>query len=394
MRRASFLVTAALAGAATSSAARGAQCPRYEVHAIIENTFCELAPGLTLEDVNDAGDVVGEIWCLGGPEKPFVWRDGVMTLLPLPPGTSQGFAKQINSAGQIAGYVATDHWMAIRWEPDGTFADVLDGEAGFLLGLNDQGDVVGYDDDGAFAIIDGEMRDIGALLDDNVSWPLAINSARQVVGTYDVNGLEGHRAFLWERGEITELNELLEGATEAYATRVNADGVAVGYTLGPSRAVRWIAGVGEFLEVIPGFTYSGAFDVSDAGRTIGKAWGGMMVPPGGGGLLWQNRVMYRMYSLIAPTDEFAFVMWPRAISSEYLISEVRTAWPEFDNRDVVLRSVPPVPGDTTCDGAVDVRDLLSVLSQWGPAESSTADLDESGVIDGEDLQTVLSNWGR
>jgi probable HAF family extracellular repeat protein len=393
MRRASILVTAALAGAGMVPAARGAQCPRYEVHAIIENTFCEISPGLTLEDINDDGDVVGEIWCLGGPEKPFVWRNGVMTLLPLPPGTSQGFAKQINSAGQIAGYVATDHWMAIRWEPDGSYVDVLDGQAGFLHALNDRGDVTGFNDDGAFAVIDGVFHDIGALLDDNVSYPYDINDAGHVVGYYDPIGPDGARGFLWEDGHITELHELLDGAPDADARRINGSGIIVGVAFGPTRAVCWIDGKGEFLEVIPGFPISGALDVNDAGRMIGKV-SGALVPPGGFGLLWETGVMYRLFQLIAPTDEFAFVMWPRAISSDYIITDVRTAFPEFDDRDVVLRSVPPVPGDTTCDGEVDFSDVLSVRSQWGLVESSTADLDDSGVIDGLDLQTVLANWGR
>jgi hypothetical protein len=204
---------------------------------------------------------------------------------------------------------------------------------------------------------------------------------------------QGARGFLWEDGHITELHELLDGAPDADARRINSAGVIVGVAYEPTRAVRWIEGRGEFLEVIPGFAVSGATGVNDAGRIIGRVAGGMMIPPGGGGLLWQDGVMYRIHGLIAATNEFAFVNWPRAISSDFIVTEVRTEFPEFDDRDV-LRSIPPVPGDTTCNGEVDFHDLLNVLSQWGPAESSTADLDESGVIGSEDLEMVLANWGR
>jgi uncharacterized membrane protein len=301
MRRRNRLAVALVLGAGATALA--ADCPRYELHAIIENTFCELAPGLTLEDINDAGEVVGEIRCLGGPEKPFVWRDGVMTLLPMPPGATQGFAKQINNVGQIAGYVAAGHWMAIRWDSDGSYVDVLDGEPGFLLGLNDHGDVVGYDDDGAFAIIDGVMHDIGALLDDQVSYPYDINDAGQVVGRYNPNGPDSNRAFLWAREQLVELSDLLDGAPETVALRISSFGVAVGYALDPTRAVRWAGARGEYLGGCDGFERSSATDVSDSGRIVGQCWGSSTVVPGVQGTLLCNGARYVINDLLVSTDK-------------------------------------------------------------------------------------------
>lgn len=53
------------------------------------------------------------------------------------------------------------------------------------------------------------------------------------------------------------------------------------------------------------------------------------------------------------------------------------------------------PGDVNLDGDVDIDDLLSVLSSWGPCASGTcaADVTGDGAIDVHDLNTVIDNWG-
>jgi probable HAF family extracellular repeat protein len=272
---------------------------------------------------------------------------------------------------------------------------VLDGGAGFALGLNDRGDVVGGDADGAFVVLDGKRTSIGAQLDDLVSWALAVNDARQVVGWYQPNGVSEHRAFLWHDGEVTELGELLEGASDAKVVRLNGSGIVVGFALGPTRAVRWIEEKGEYLGVCAGFERSAASDVNDSGRIVGQCWGSTIVVPGIRGILWDNGAMYAIDDLLEPNGEVEYVTWVRAISnSGYIAGLGRTAFPEFDERVIVLRPIPPIPGDTSCEGQVDMQDLLNVLSQWGPTEASTVDLDESGVIESADLELVLANWGR
>lgn len=57
-------------------------------------------------DINDAGTIVGESSLVhGGPERAFVYRDGVMTELPLPGDTSTAVA--INRASEIVGSFAS-----------------------------------------------------------------------------------------------------------------------------------------------------------------------------------------------------------------------------------------------------------------------------------------------
>ena len=54
------------------------------------------------------------------------------------------------------------------------------------------------------------------------------------------------------------------------------------------------------------------------------------------------------------------------------------------------------PGDTNGDGAVDVVDLVNVVSSWGSSgegDGYDADLDGSGRVDVDDLVLVITSWG-
>jgi hypothetical protein len=48
--------------------------------------------------------------------------------------------------------------------------------------------------------------------------------------------------------------------------------------------------------------------------------------------------------------------------------------------------------DLNNDGAVDVTDLLSVISEWGN-QGSNADIDGNGTVDVGDLLVIISAWG-
>jgi subtilisin family serine protease len=49
--------------------------------------------------------------------------------------------------------------------------------------------------------------------------------------------------------------------------------------------------------------------------------------------------------------------------------------------------------DLTGDGMVNVQDLLTMLSAWGPNPGHPADLDGDGTVDVSDLLTLLASWG-
>ena len=53
---------------------------------------------------------------------------------------------------------------------------------------------------------------------------------------------------------------------------------------------------------------------------------------------------------------------------------------------------PPCPPDLDCSGAVDVGDIMAILSAWGN-KGGPQDLDESGFVDIGDVLVVLTAWG-
>jgi hypothetical protein len=60
-------------------------------------------------------------------------------------------------------------------------------------------------------------------------------------------------------------------------------------------------------------------------------------------------------------------------------------------------AVCPCPGDATCDGTVDVTDMLDVLGDWGPCPvpcpPCASDVTGDCVVDVSDLLLVLGAWG-
>ncbi|WP_273651253.1 hypothetical protein [Cellulomonas fimi] len=98
-------------------------------------------------DVNDAGQVVGDAW-LGARQVPVRWEpDGTLTTLPtLGDGTGDALAAALDSKGRSAGYSYTDGAMhAARWSADTAVTDVSVPGHGFSIvaDLNDRGVAVG-----------------------------------------------------------------------------------------------------------------------------------------------------------------------------------------------------------------------------------------------------------
>jgi hypothetical protein len=54
--------------------------------------------------------------------------------------------------------------------------------------------------------------------------------------------------------------------------------------------------------------------------------------------------------------------------------------------------MPTCTGDVNGDGAVDVDDMLQVLSAWGQP-GGLADVTRDGIVNIDDLLAVLIAWG-
>jgi probable HAF family extracellular repeat protein len=172
--------------------------------------------------------------------EPVVWEKGVIHRLPTFGGDPDGVAEQINDNGQVVGGSGTCATFntnflynlvpvhALLWEK-GKATDLgnLGGKTGQAGGniaydINNQGQVVGNSDlpgDATFhAFLWTKrigMHDLGTLSGDVASVSISINDAGSVVGaSLDANF--NPRAFLWEKGLMTDLNTLIAGHSPLY----------------------------------------------------------------------------------------------------------------------------------------------------------------------------------
>jgi probable HAF family extracellular repeat protein len=154
------------------------------------------------------------------------------------PGDSTSAATAINNEGQAVGISgdcdqAVGRYSArhaVLWDKNGKVTEIpnLGGTSWHTpMDINAQGDVVGFsnpaepgDEIGefisrAFFWANGAAtaEDLHTLGDDPVSEAFAINSRGQVVGI-SFGGSNGPRAFLWQGGALTNLNDLVDIAPD------------------------------------------------------------------------------------------------------------------------------------------------------------------------------------
>jgi probable HAF family extracellular repeat protein len=186
-----------------------------------------------------------------------IWGPGqgqIRQLRPLP-GDTVGVALWINDNGQAVGASGRcantmlppisygPH--AVLWEKDGSATDLGNlGGAAVNMGLavNNQGQVVGTSSLtaqstvflGSHAFLWTKatgMQDLGTLPGDVASAGLGINDSGEVVGVSDDK--DGNpRAFLWQKGVMTDLNTLVPANSPLYllfAEVINASGEIAGF---------------------------------------------------------------------------------------------------------------------------------------------------------------------
>ncbi|HET6341914.1 MAG TPA: hypothetical protein VFG78_07000 [Gemmatimonadota bacterium] len=212
--------------------------------------------------INNRGQVVG--WAENGVEDPtcnapvvhqfrafkYDTKTGGMEELAPLPGDSTSAATAINQSGQVVGIsgecanavggFSAQH--AVLWGRNGTPTEIdnLGGDAWHTpMDINEHGDVVGFGNPAsvpgdAFGIHafywtrHGGIEDLGVFDGDNTSQALGINDRGQVVGVS--SGPGDDTAFLWEGGELIDLNTLApdyEGTLIA-AGHINDAGVITG----------------------------------------------------------------------------------------------------------------------------------------------------------------------
>lgn len=165
----------------------------------------------------------------------FIWQRGVMTALPMLPGSQFSGPVAINERGEIAGFsivAGTAH--AVVW----TAGRIVDLGPGRTVGLNQRGQVLV---NAAPPFVWDRGRTIA--LPASTTAVAAINDRGQVAGTYVPAGGTARHGFLWDDGRITDLGTLGPVA-------LNANGQVLAFSL-TSSGLAFVWDRGQVTQLLP-----------------------------------------------------------------------------------------------------------------------------------------------
>ena len=104
-----------------------------------------------------------------------------------------------------------------------------------------------------------------------------------------------------------------------------------------------------------------------------------------------NQWQLEVYDISDSVGESSF------IELRWTMGETDGGWTysgwNIDDVQIVSSTETGVLGDVTCDGTVNVNDVLSVVSNWGPCSGyCSEDIVPDSIIDVSDLLQVIGNW--
>jgi probable HAF family extracellular repeat protein len=272
----------------------------------------------TVNDINDAGQVVGWARDQGNTAAPFLSTNGVMTLLGGSSVDSDGrfrggfgFGAAINNGG--VALVSNLYYSATV--SGGITSNSF---AGRYYGINNSGQLAGAVDDVAVMNTPG----VGVVSLEShfsgFSYARDINDAGTVVGDRMLSNEEGYRAFIYSNGTMVKLGTL--GGSESHATAINNSGMTVGYvaggSLGAAHAFLYSNGTMTDLGTLGG-NYSMALDINDAGEIVG-------VSSDADGreraFLYSGGVMMDLNGLVSNPSDYLFLDRAGAINNNHQIA--------------------------------------------------------------------------
>jgi probable HAF family extracellular repeat protein len=206
--------------------------------------------------VNSAGVCAG--WMNqtnNSAEVPFVTVRGVASVLPFLPGDIGGQATSINEANVVAGWTGNNGLNAVRWFDGKVEALRLPvGPESRALDINDAGQICGWmgtsagSNSSAFLWEDGVAADLSVL--DGATVAYALNNKGEVAGQGQVlvDGVLRARAVVWTKSETMVFEPLL-GYLHSQAFDINDEAVVVGQCFTPVTATAFVWQKGEMFEL-------------------------------------------------------------------------------------------------------------------------------------------------
>ena len=244
----------------------------------------------TARGINDHGDIVGA-YNISPPRHAMLIKKGAF--IPLAPttilGTIYSEATNINDRGDITGQMVDDNGFAHGFLLSGGVLTTLDfpgASETFALGINDSGLVVGYwdllDADGnllanhGFTWKDGAFTqfDFPGAGPTGVTAIFGINTRGDLVGVWlsDVNSPIEHGFACPKTAECFSLDAPVPGTILTQADEINALGQIVGVYIGADDVWHAFLMVGATFTSFdfPGSTGTGAYGINSAGQIVGK----------------------------------------------------------------------------------------------------------------------------
>lgn len=251
------LVLAALVAAGSLSVSAQAQSEiRYRVQGLdITPEFADF-PHLTVEGINNRGEVVGYAASGRGPTLAFLYSQGVLKPLEGAKRYYSTLALDINDRGQVAG--ALERTTALRRTPyrysDGRYLDLGRSlgnvDWGVTMALNASGQAVGHIENQAFYFDGARSRFIG-IQDAQSSIARGINDHGVVAGdaVVTVAGRGEQRAFIYDGQNVEFLPSALAGGTSLGVMDINNAGQVAQYAAKEGIISSYIYADGRFTDI-------------------------------------------------------------------------------------------------------------------------------------------------